>query len=171
MKISIIAAISSNGVIGDKGDLLWRLPNDMAFFKMMTMGHTVVMGRKTYESIPEKYRPLPGRNNFILTKNEEYSLDENVQIFIDIDAAIECAEKEGEKELFVCGGGEIYKEFLDHADNLYITEVNTVVDGDTKFPKFDMEDWKLVWHGFCPEDDKNPYDHHFYKYERKKKDG
>ncbi len=171
MKISIIAAVSSNGVIGDQGKLLWNLPNDMTFFKLITTGHCVIMGRKTYESIPKKYRPLPDRYNIVISRDEDLDYEEGIPNWIadSVENALEKAQEQDGAEIFICGGGEIYKAFLDRADRLYITEVNTVIEGDAKFPEFSADDFKVVWHAFTPQDDKNEHDHHFYLYERKKK--
>lgn len=187
MKISIIAALTSNAVIGNNGDLLWRLPNDMNFFKIITSGHPVIMGRKTWDSIPEKYKPLPNRTNIIMSKslpkgiNEEegYYVVDSMGDALNFVSGLEQQMNESrtlrlrwdELEVFIAGGGEIYKEFLDRADMLYLTEVETVIDGDTKFPEYPADDFRLKFHAFTPQDEKNLHDHHFYIYERKKSKG
>lgn len=182
MKVSIIAALSSNAVIGKDNDLLWRLPNDMNFFKLITSGHPVIMGRKTWDSIPEKYRPLPDRTNIILSttlpigynEKEGYHVVDSVEHAMDFVEGLEQTVQETlvsnhQLEVFVAGGGEIYKQFLGLADRLYLTEVETVVEGDTTFPEYSEEDFRPIFHAFTPQDEKNPHDHHFYIYQRKKK--
>lgn len=136
MKISLIAAVGKNNVIGTDGDLPWSLPKDMKFFSSTTRGHHVLMGRKNYESIPDKYRPLPGRPNLIVTRNTNYEAA-GAAVFNTIDAAIAHAKQAGEEELFIIGGGEIYNQTLHLADKLYITEVDAEPTGDAHFPEFD----------------------------------
>ena len=136
MKISLIAAVGSNNVIGTEGDLPWNLPDDMKFFSRTTKGHHVLMGRKNYESIPQKYRPLPGRPNLVVTRQEDYKA-EGAHVFQSIKAAVAFAEAAGEEELFIIGGGEIYQQTIEQADKLYITHVDASPSGDAKFPAFD----------------------------------
>lgn len=165
MKISIIAAISEDGVIGDGNDLLWRLPNDMAFFKHITSHHPVIMGRKTYESIPEKFRPLKDRTNIVLSRSKpEYS---GAHVVETIEEALEFA-KDISGEVFIAGGGQIYKEFIDMADCMYITGVHGEFEGDTKFPDIEGEpnDWKQVFRADFEADSKNKYTHRFSILER-----
>lgn len=138
MKISLIAAIGENYVIGANGDLPWHLPDDMKFFSSTTKGHYVLMGRKNYDSIPDKYRPLPGRPNIVVTRSTDF-IDDAVDVVNSIEEGIELAKKKGETELFIIGGGEIYKQTLDIADRLYITHVNASPEGDTHFPSFDLD--------------------------------
>ncbi|MCA1751820.1 MAG: dihydrofolate reductase [Flavobacteriales bacterium] len=142
MRVSIIAAVAENGVIGKDNDLAWHLPDDMAFFKETTKGRTVVMGRKNYESIPHKFRPLPKRVNMIITRNTDYEAP-GCEVFNDIGAALAKAAANGEQHCFIIGGGEIYKLSLleNLVDDLYITEVHHKVEGDTYFPKIDDGKW------------------------------
>lgn len=136
MKISLIAAVGKNNVIGTDGDLPWSLPKDMKFFSSTTRGHHVLMGRKNFESIPDKYRPLPGRPNLVATRNTNYEAA-GAAVFNTIDEAIAHAKLAGEEELFIIGGGEIYNQTLHLADKLYITEVDAEPAGDAHFPEFD----------------------------------
>lgn len=154
--------MDNNRVIGKNNDLPWSLPADLAYFKKVTMGHPIVMGRKTYESIG---RPLPGRENIIITRNREYSVDgctvlhslEDVKQVVDAN----------DKETFIIGGAEIFKEAFPIADKLYITHIDEEFDGDTYFPAFPDSEWKEVSREKGIKDEKNPYDYYFTVYERK----
>lgn len=137
--ISLIAAISQNNCIGKNGTLPWHLPEDMQHFKKITSGKTVFMGRKTWESIPDKFRPLPGRKNAVITRQEKYSVPDGVEIYASIDAALKHLRDE---DVCVIGGGEIYTQTIAKADTLYITHVDQDVDGDAFFPEIDMTIWK-----------------------------
>lgn len=152
MIISLIAAVGKNRVIGANGDLPWHLPDDMKFFSKTTRGHHVLMGRKNFESIPEKYRPLPHRPNIVVTRNKAFEA-QNVIVESSIQRGIEKAREAGETELFIIGGGEIYNQTIALADRLYITHVNANPDGETHFPEFDDAKWtkrELLVH---PKDD------------------
>ena len=140
MIISLIAAVGQNRVIGSNGDLPWHLPDDMKFFAKTTRGHHVLMGRKNFESIPKKYRPLPGRPNIVVTRNTSFNAAE-VIIETSIENGISAAREAGETELFIIGGGEIYNQTIDLADRLYITHVNASPEGETHFPEFDASNW------------------------------
>ena len=142
--ISLIAAVSENNVIGNKGALPWHLPRDFAFFKETTVEHTVVMGRKTFESIG---RPLPNRKNIILTR-QDVSFD-GCTVVHSID------EIPQEEDVFVIGGAEIYNQFLPLAKRLYITVVHTTLEGDTYFPAIDPATWKCVSSQRHEKDEKN----------------
>lgn len=140
MKISIIVAVAKNNVIGSKGKLLWHIPGDLSRFKQITMGHHILMGQTTFESIG---KVLPGRTNLIL------SFDKNLQVsdafvFQKPEDAVKFAEMRGEKELMIIGGGMIYKYFFPLADKIYLTRVLKNYKGDVKFPKIDMKDWDEV---------------------------
>ncbi len=145
MKVSIIAAVAENGVIGKDNDLAWHLPDDMEFFKATTQGRTVIMGRRNYESIPHKYRPLPKRTNIVVTRNGKYDAPGCI-VVTGIDQALEAARSGGESQAFIIGGGEIYKLSLEEniVDDLYITHVHHQVEGDTHFPEIDQNIWKGV---------------------------
>ena len=138
--LALIAAISKNNCIGKDGSLPWHIPEDMAHFKSLTMGNTVLMGRKTWESIPEKFRPLPGRKNVIVTRQENFDAPEGVEVFFDLDEALEANK---EKNIFVIGGGQIYTQTIDRADTLYLTRVAQYVEGcDVFFPNIDPSLWQ-----------------------------
>jgi len=140
--IAMIAAVGRNGAIGAGGDLPWRLPSDFAFYKRTTMGKPLIMGRKTFESIG---RPLPGRTNIVVTRQAGYA-PEGVEVFADLDAAIargrDIAARDGVDEVFINGGGEIYRAAIGRADRLYITHVEAEPEGDTFFPQIDPAVWE-----------------------------
>ncbi len=161
MKIIIIAAKSSNDVIGNNNDLVWHLPADLAFFKSKTKGHLVIMGRKTFESIGSK--PLPGRPTIIVTRNKNFQA-KDCQIAPSIPEALTLAEKSGREEVFILGGAEIYKKIINHADQMFITEVNAIMVGDTFFPEIDTTYWKEVNRESHVADEKNQFDFSFVEY-------
>ncbi|MES2225425.1 MAG: dihydrofolate reductase [Patescibacteria group bacterium] len=136
-RISLIAALSSTTrAIGRGGRLLWDIPEDMARFKKLTSGHPVIMGRKTWESLPPRFRPLPGRTNIVVSRIEDYFL-EGALLAHSLPAAIALAKiAPGGEEVFVIGGGEIYRDALPHADRLYLTLIEDDRDGDTYFPEY-----------------------------------
>ena len=162
MRISIIAAIATNGVIGRNGQLPWRLSKDLQRFKKLTMGHAVVMGRKTYESIG---RPLPGRRMIVVTRQSDYQAD-GVEVVGSMEAAVDLAASSGETELFIIGGAEIFAHFLPRAERLYWTRVHAGVDGDVRFPAFDRSAWRLVESVRHEADAKNEHPYSFELYER-----
>ncbi|MFP5469977.1 MAG: dihydrofolate reductase [Bacteroidia bacterium] len=145
MNISIIAAISKNNVIGKDNDLMWHFPKDMAFFKATTQNHWVIMGRKNYDSIPEKYRPLPNRTNVIVTRQSDFKAP-NCIVVNSIEEALEQAKKAQQEEVFIIGGAQIYAETLrkNLATKLYLTHIDKAYDGDAFFPKIDFSQWKMV---------------------------
>ncbi len=130
MSLAIIAAVAANGVIGHRGGLPWTLPEDLKHFKALTMGHTLVMGRATYDSIG---RPLPGRRTIVITRQTAWSVP-GVDVAHSVDEALLMA---GRGDVFVAGGGHVYRQCLDRADRLHLTLVGVSVDGDTWFPDFD----------------------------------
>ena len=142
MKVSLIVAMDAKRGIGKNNDLMWHLPADMHFFKETTKNQIVVMGRRNYDSIPEKYRPLPNRLNVILTRNKDFKA-ENCLVFNSLNDCLKYFENEDERKVFIIGGGEIYKMALDAncLDEMYITYVNGVFDADTLFPEFEKIDW------------------------------
>ncbi len=135
--------MDANRGIGKDNGLLWHLPEDMKFFKNTTLDNIVVMGRKNYESIPEKYRPLPHRENVILTHNKDFKA-EGCKVFHSFDDLLNFYTDEDERTLFIIGGGEIYKQALekDLVDEMYITKVNKTYDADTFFPEINLRDWR-----------------------------
>ena len=136
-RISIIVAHSKNLVIGRHNDLIWEIPDDHLRFKKITMGHPVVMGRKTWESIPEKFRPLPGRANFVITRDGSYEAIGAV-VTTNLEDALSQAKVAagGSEEVFIVGGGEIYKQALPITNRLYLTIIDKEVEGDTSFPEY-----------------------------------
>jgi len=141
MSISLIAAVAENNVIGKKGGIPWHLPEDLKRFKELTMGHPVIMGRKTFESILTILgKPLPGRTNVVVTRQNDYAVPAEVEKYTSTEEAL--AAHKGE-EVFVIGGGEIYAQTIDRADTLYITHVEKTVEGDAFFPPFSQEEWGL----------------------------
>lgn len=161
----MIAAVAANGVIGKDNDLAWNLPDDMNYFKEKTMGRHVIMGRKNYESIPHKFRPLPNRTNIIVTRQKDYKADDCIVVNNLSDALKICKENK-EDEAFIIGGGEIYKLGFDFADRLYLTEIEKAYDGDTRFPEYDKEDWKEINRQHHPEDERHESGFDFVVYEK-----
>jgi len=166
MILSLIAALSQNRVIGKNNDLPWRLPDDMKFFMQTTSGHHVIMGRKNYDSLSDKFKPLPNRVNIVVTHQKNFSAP-GCRVVNSIKEGIGIAKKNGEKEAFVIGGAEIYKLTLPHADRLYLTEIHAQIEGDTYFPEFDKNTWKEVSRQPHPTDEKHAYAFDFVIYERK----
>ncbi|MBU1032645.1 MAG: dihydrofolate reductase [Patescibacteria group bacterium] len=138
--ISIIVAISKNNCIGKDGKLPWHIPEDMKHFKELTIGKVVVMGRKTWESIPDKFRPLPNRKNVIITRQENYEAPESVEVFNSIDDALTNYSSD---DVMIIGGAQIYKQAFESADKLYVTHVDREVDKcEAYFPEIDPAIWK-----------------------------
>jgi dihydrofolate reductase len=166
MIISLIVAASTNNVIGKDNRLLWHLPNDMKFFKNTTWGMPVLMGRKTFDAL--KGEPLPGRFNFVITRNKDWDpRRDNVTVVDSLSAAIGEAERTDCKEGFVIGGGEIYAASMPTADRIYMTRVHTVVEGDAYFPVIDEGRWTMVSNRDFPADEKHAYAYSFQVWERK----
>ena|SRR5581483_1167350 len=139
--ISIIAAVAKNGVIGKADDLPWYIPEDLKHFKQITSDHTVVMGRKTYESIMKRLgKPLPNRKNIVITRTPNLNVHPGAFVYNNLDDAFH--EFKHDNEIIVIGGGEIYRQAIDRADKLYITEVHKEVEGEVKFPEIDKNIWK-----------------------------
>ena len=143
MIVSLIAAVSKNDVIGKNNDLIWDFPNDTKFFKKTTLGHHVIMGRKNWESIPDKYRPLPNRRNIVVTRNKNYKA-EKAEIVGSIEKAIKISRNNSDEEIFIIGGGEIYKDSFKFIDKLYITEIKSKIEGNTYFPNWDRNEWTEI---------------------------
>ncbi|QHS22532.1 dihydrofolate reductase [Virgibacillus sp. MSP4-1] len=161
--ISLLVAMDQKQVIGKDGGLPWRLPNDLKFFKETTMDHTIVMGRKTYQSIG---RPLPRRENVILTRDRTFKA-EGCEIIHSWDNVMERNERIPKEEIFIIGGSELFNTALSFADKMYITEIEESFEGDTFFPAFDQSEWELVHKEKGIKDDRNPYDYYFCTYVRK----
>jgi dihydrofolate reductase len=160
--VALIVAVAENGVIGRNGGLPWRLSGDLRYFKAVTMGKPIVMGRKTFESIG---RPLPGRPNLVVSRTRGYS-PEGVDVCDSLEAAISRARVLGPGEVMVIGGGGLYEAALAIADRLYLTEVHAEVEGDVTFPVFDKGGWVEMSRERHPAGEKDDHDHSFVVYER-----
>lgn len=134
--VALVVAHSANRVIGRDGGMPWHLPGDLRRFRELTTGHAVVMGRKTYESLPDAFRPLPGRRNVVLTSDPAFRAD-GAEVVRDLDAALA-------GDCFVIGGGAVYAQALPHAQRVYATEIEGELDGDTFFPALPAEEWRCV---------------------------
>ncbi|CAN7702109.1 dihydrofolate reductase [Paenibacillus sp. LjRoot153] len=159
MSISFIFAMDRNRAIGVNNKLPWHLPGDLKFFKNVTMGHPILMGRKTYESIG---KPLPGRRNVILTQNTAYQA-EGCEVIHSVDEAIDAFR---DQELFVIGGAEIFKLFASHVNRMYITYIEDEFEADTFMSDLDLSTWTLVSSEQGERNEKNPYEYYFRIYER-----
>ena len=165
MKVSLVAAVASNGVIGRNNDLPWHLPDDMKFFMETTRGHYVILGRKNYESLPKKYQPLPNRPNVVVTRQKDFEAP-GCLVVHTIDRALSIARDNGESEAMVIGGSGIYAASLPLADRLYITEIHASVEGDVRFPDYDRDEWKEVSRIHHGKDERHIYAFDFVLYER-----
>jgi dihydrofolate reductase len=166
MIVSLIAAVAENGVIGRNGELPWRLSADLKRFKALTMGHPIIMGRRTWDSIG---RPLPGRTSIVVTRQTRWSTPyAEVRVVHDISEALKAAAVApgGDGEAFVIGGGELYSAALPHAQRLYLTRVLSPVEGDATFPPYNESEWRLLTSENHAADDKNDYAHSYEVYER-----
>jgi dihydrofolate reductase len=162
MMLSMIVAVSENGVIGRGGDLPWHLSADLRRFKALTMGHTLVMGRKTWESIG---RPLPGRKIVVLSRQADYRV-EGAGVVPDLDEACRVAEIRGETEVFVIGGAEVYRQALLKVGRLYLTRVHATIEGDTCLPEITWDNWQLLESERHEADDKHQFAYSFQIFTR-----
>ncbi|GAE91420.1 dihydrofolate reductase [Gracilibacillus boraciitolerans JCM 21714] len=161
--ISLLFAMDKNRVIGKDNRLPWHLPSDLKFFKKLTTGQSIIMGRKTFESMNG---PLSNRDNIVLTSKMDFN-HEHTTIIHSIDKIKELNNDTPEKEWFVIGGGEeIFKQVLSFADRMYMTYIDEVFEGDTFFPNFNEYDWKITSKNKGTIDEKNKYDHYFIQYDR-----
>lgn len=167
MKINIIVSVSNNWVIGKDNKLLWRLSSDLKRFKDLTIEKPIIMGQRTFESLPKG--ALPNRTNIVLTDDPNFSAP-NVIIAYNIPDSLEKAKTTHGLycDIFIIGGGMIYKQFLDYADSIYLTEVDVEIEGDTTFPKLEDSQWELISEEFKSKDEKNEYDHKYKLYNRRK---
>lgn len=163
MKVSIVVAVSENNGIGLDGGLPWHLSRDLKHFKQTTMGKPIVMGRTTFESLPN---PLPGRTNMVLTQNPDYQVP-GCMIFHHVNDVLAHCEQQAVEELMVVGGAKIYQIFLPFVTKIYMTRVHESVDADTFFPQLDPTHWMEVDCVFHAKDDKNPLDCSFVVLEKK----
>lgn len=157
MIISAIVAVSENGVIGTTNSLPWHLPAEIAYFKEKTMGHPIIMGRKTHESIG---RALPGRYNVVISSNKEYAPAEGCVVVTSFEKALKLSEVRRAEEIFVIGGESIYKQAMPLLDRLYLTKVKATIEGD-KYFKYDPKQWEQTFTDKHPADDKNQYAYEF----------
>jgi len=166
MKRSMIVAMAENRVIGINNNLPWYLPNDLKYFKQVTMGKPILMGRKTYESIG---KPLPGRTNIVITRNESWQAN-GVKVVHSLEDAFSLAnsivEIDGQDEMMVIGGDQIYQTSLPAIDRIYLTKVHAEVDGDAYFPELDWSEWKEVAREDFKAEGPNPYDYSFIVFDR-----
>lgn len=142
MKISLIAAVARNGAIGKNNGLLWHEPQDQRHFRAVTLGHPVLMGRKTWDSLPARFRPLPGRQNVVLTRQADLQLA-GAQVASSLGAALQLLA--GAPQVFVIGGAQLYAQALPHANEMVLTEIDADLEGDVYFPAWQMADWTAEW--------------------------
>ena len=160
--LSMIVATADNRIIGKGNSMPWHLPADLAYFQKNNLGNPIIMGRKTFESIG---RPLPGRRNIVISRDENYQAD-GIEAATSVDDAL--ALVKDVEEIMVIGGGAIYEHCMSAASKLYVTHIKASIDGDTQFPEFDtVNDWKKIHSELVIADEKNGYDLDFCVYERK----
>ena len=164
MKLSIIVAKARNNVIGKDNQLVWKLSGDLQHFKRNTLGHHIIMGRKTFESMG---KPLPGRTSIVITRNKDYHVPAPHYVVHSLDEALKIAEEKSLEQAFILGGAEIFKQALPITDELIITEVDAGPEGDTYFPPVDYSTWEKVSEESHSKDGKNEYDYTFVVYTRK----
>ncbi len=151
--LTLIAAASENNALGKDNDLVWHLPDDFKRFKTLTSGHFIIMGRKTFESFP---KPLPNRTHVIITRQNDYEVPEGCIVVNSLKKAVEvCPENE---EIFIIGGGQIYKQSIEIADKIELTRVHTTVEADAFFPEIDEDVWEVIQSEYHPKDEKHKYD-------------
>ncbi|MBC7888634.1 MAG: dihydrofolate reductase [Ferruginibacter sp.] len=161
--IGLVVAASTNNVIGKNNHLVWNLPNDLKFFKNTTWGFPVIMGRKTFAEVN---KPLPGRINIVITRKADWKAEGAIAA-PDLEDAIHKAAETNAKQIFIIGGGEIYKQSMPIADLIYLTRVHAVVDGDTFFPVIDENIWELISNEDFPTDEKHAYAYSFQVWKKK----
>jgi dihydrofolate reductase len=161
--ISIIVAVSEDWGIGKNNELLWHISEDLKRFKKLTTGNTIIMGKKTWESLPN--RPLPGRTNIVLTDNEKETIENAITAYSIKDALSKCGDS---GEVFIIGGGSIYRQFMPVADRLYITHVHKKTPADVYFPEIDLKLWKVTEREEFMENEGNSIPYTYTIYERKK---
>lgn len=161
---SIIVAKADNNAIGKDNQLIWHMPADLKHFKNTTMGHYIIMGRKTFES---QKRPLPGRTSIVITRNKNYKA-EGCIIVNSLEKAFEIGKENKQEEVFILGGAEIYEIAIPFTDKIYLTEIKSTFEADTFFPNLNMEEWEEIKRSECPADEKNPYPYNFLELIRKK---
>ena len=166
-RLSLVVAVAKNGVIGTKNDLPWRISDDLKWFKSVTLGKPVVMGRKTFESIG---KPLPGRDNIVITRSHAFRA-EGVFITRRVESAVKlaqaCAREAGAEEICIIGGADIFAQTLPRADRIYLSRVLAEVEGDVVFPAIDSAEWTETKTGACPKNDRNEHACEFFMLDRK----
>ena len=167
MIISLIAAVAENNVIGKDNNLPWHLPSDMKYFRDTTMGHCVIMGRKNYDSIPLKYRPLDGRTNIVVTRQKDFKA-EGCTVVHSMEEALKEARTKNEQEVFIIGGADIYRQTIDTAHKVYYTHIHHTFEGDAFFPAIDPDRWKKTKQTDMQPDAKNKFPFSFCVYEKVK---
>jgi dihydrofolate reductase len=168
MIISLIAALTENMVIGKNNDLPWHLPDDMKFFMETTTNHAVIMGRKNYESLPPKFKPLKNRRNIVISGQPGYEAEGTTVVSSWEEALADARRHLGREEVFVIGGAQIYGLALPYADRLYLTEIGAKIEGDTFFPPFDKSEWIEQSRVHHAADAKHAYPFDFVVYDRRK---
>jgi len=161
LKITLIVAASENNAIGKDNQMLWHLPDDFKYFKRNTVGHSIVMGRRTFESIG---KALPERRNIVVTRNQDWVV-EDVDVANSIDDVMKYCRDE--REIYIIGGANLYKQTLPLAEKILLTRVHTVINGDAYFPELSEEEWRLSHQEYHAKDDRHAYDFTFEVWERK----
>ena len=160
-ELTIIAAAAENNALGKNNQLIWSLPDDLQRFKRLTVGHHIIMGRKTFESFP---KPLPNRTHIVITRQSDYRVSENVHVVHSLENALDLVKDDVQP--FIIGGGQIYKQALAVADKIELTRVHGSFEADTFFPEIDPALWKETGRSFHKKDEKNAYDYSFITYEK-----
>lgn len=162
--VAVIVAMARNGAIGKDNDLLWHISADLKRFKALTGGHTVLMGRRTYDSLPKK--PLPNRKHLILTSDAAYPVPEGGQRLADVEACKAYFAAHPDEDIFIMGGGQVYKQLLPYADTLYLTEVRADFEADTFFPQINAAQWRVEEEGAWTQDENSGLTYRFVDYKR-----
>ena len=162
MRVSLVVAAARNGVIGLGGKIPWRLPDDQRFFKKLTIGHCVVMGRKTFDSLP---RPLSDRKTLVLSR-QAHGPGDGVEYWTDLASALDRARAEGFAECFIAGGEAVYLEAMSIADRIYLTRIDATPEGDTHFPEIDEANWKCIARESHPIDERHAHSFTFETWDR-----
>lgn len=163
MIVSMIVAAGENNVIGKDGDMPWRLPKDFKYFKQTTIHHPMVMGRKTWVSLGG---PLPERTHIVVTRQEDFR-PEGAEVYHSLEKAINFAKTLHDEEIFIIGGGEIYKQGMKFADRIYLTRIHQSFEGDTRFPEVPASEWEMIKDDYQAPDERNTHPFSFQVFERK----
>lgn len=162
MTLTLLAAVARNGIIGRDNGLPWRLPDDLRRFRALTLGKTVVMGRKTYESLPGS---LPGRHSVVVSRDQAFAAPHDIEVARSLEEALARARS---TEIFIIGGASLYRQTLDRADRLYVTQIDADIEGDASFPTYDPQDWELVADEPHPADARHAHAFRFLRLERRR---